>query len=57
MGIKASDLHAAYACSDCHAAIDGGGIPLDRCTIYECGLRGIGETISTLVDMGLVKAV
>lgn len=54
MGIKASDLHAAYACSSCHDAIDGRSSPIDRCTVYECALRGLGETLATLTDLGLV---
>ncbi len=58
IGTKESDLHAAYACSACHDAIDGrrphylgGAIVLDAM------LRGLSETHARMIDAGLITVI
>lgn len=56
MARKASDLHGAHACVNCHDVVDGRQrAALDRGEILECCIRGIGETQQRLIEAGLLK--
>jgi hypothetical protein len=56
MGRKHSDLHGAYACSDCHAWLDGEYVKdsTREQRDYE-HLQGVIRTQSILLAEGLVK--
>lgn len=57
MGSKVSDLHTAYACHACHAAIDGFGYErhgLTAAMVLDAMLRGHAETQSRWIGMGLL---
>ena len=56
MALKASDDHAAYACSACHGVLDRrtrGSV--DLAELYECCLRGLAETHERMRDKGLIS--
>ena len=56
MARKASDVHAVFACSGCHAVLDGhikaDDVPLEE--LWECVIRGIAETQQTWWEQGLL---
>lgn len=57
MGSKVSDLHSAFACSDCHTAIDTFGWEkrgLTAAIVLDAMLRGHAETQARLVGMGII---
>lgn len=54
---KASDDHAAFACSDCHDMLDGRhrvSIGIEPVVVLECCIRGMGETRAIWRQQGLV---
>jgi hypothetical protein len=57
MGVKALDLHGAYACAKCHAWLDGGyALELysrDQRDLYH--LRGVMRTQAKLIEKGLLS--
>lgn len=56
MGMKSPDLLAAFACSDCHDAIDRRRfLNLDREYVRLLHLEAVMRTQSFLIDQGLVK--
>lgn len=56
MGMKSPDLLAAFACSDCHDAIDRRRfMDLDRDYVRLLHLEGVMRTQSFLIDQGKVK--
>lgn len=54
MGTKSSDIHAVFACSDCHDAMDRGTHRLDYETILDAMLDALAETQSRLVEAGII---
>lgn len=56
-GTKASDHEAAYACSDCHAWLDGGYVQerVGRGTRDLYHLQGVIRTQRILIDQGLLS--
>lgn len=54
-GMKPPDLLGAWACSECHSAVDGRGSALTRDTVRLAHAEGILRTICALIKMGLVK--
>lgn len=55
MGIKADDLLGAWACSECHDAVDRRRhVDLDRDTVRLAHLEGVVRTIAQLRKEGLV---
>ena len=59
MGMKHSDIHGAYACSDCHAWLDGGYVidnelagSLKR---NEYHLEGVIRTQQIMIKEGIIK--
>lgn len=55
MGIKHSDIHGAYACSDCHAAIDGRvKTDFSREWLKLCHLEGVIRTQIMMLKQGLI---
>lgn len=57
VGTKVSDLHVAFSCSACHAAIDHHAYePLTDAMVLDAMLRGLGETQARLVGMGIITA-
>ena len=56
MSLKSPDLLAAFACSDCHDAIDRRRfMELDRDYVRLLHLEGVMRTQSFLIDQGKVK--
>jgi hypothetical protein len=58
MGSKVSDLHTAFACSACHAAIDTHSWEkrgLTAAIVLDAMLRGLAETQSRLVADGIIQ--
>jgi MoxR-like ATPase len=53
MGIKCSDIHAIYACSGCHAYIDG--VNRSKPTTRGYILDALEETQLIMIDEGLIK--
>ena len=55
-GIKAHDIHGAYACSACHAWLDGGYVRTsDRETRDLYHLQGMVRTQLKLLALGLIS--
>lgn len=57
MGLKASDIHGAYACHACHDVIDGRRNPPKGVTgamVLDAMLRGLAETQEQMVAEGLI---
>jgi hypothetical protein len=55
MGIKHSDIHGAYACSDCHAAIDGGvKAKFEKEWLKLWHLEGVIRTQKIMLELGLI---
>lgn len=57
MGAKASDIHGAYCCSDCHTFLDG-GYANANCTRAERDLyhlEGVIRTQRILMGQGLLE--
>lgn len=63
MGIKHSDVHFAYGCSDCHDAVDGRNTPKDEygCNRYHVEeishmhLEGVIRTQIIMIKEGVLK--
>lgn len=56
LGLKSPDLYAAWACSDCHDAVDRRRfIDLDREFVQLAHLQGVMRTQATLIEKGIVK--
>lgn len=56
MSLKAADLLGAWACSDCHDAVDRRRYKhLDRDYVQLCHLEGVMRTQAALVSAGRVK--
>lgn len=55
MGIKPSDLIAAWACSDCHAEVDRRTRKIDHFEARLAHAEGVFRTIDKLVKEGVVK--
>lgn len=57
MGMKANDIHGAYACSDCHAWLDGNYVyslhTREERDLYH--LQGMVRTQAILIDLGLIR--
>jgi len=58
VGGKMSDIHGAYACSDCHAVIDGANWqgqcwPSDTLRLWH--YEGVIRTQIIMLDIGLIK--
>lgn len=55
MGMKAPDLLAAWACSNCHDAIDRRRyLFLDRDDVKLAHLEGMARTINELIKLGVI---
>jgi hypothetical protein len=55
-GHKASDDHAVYGCTDCHAALDGRAlVRASQAEMYECMVRALAETRAIQRSEGLVS--
>ena len=58
MGMKPSDIQAAYACSQCHSAVDGRlKTDLSRDELQTAFAEGVMRTQQILIKQGLVKVV
>lgn len=56
MGYKSPDICAAFACSDCHDAVDRRAHKeLERDFVQLMHLQGVVRTMAILIDKGLVK--
>ncbi len=58
MGMKASSIHGAYACSDCHTVVDGGNAGAhryERETLKLWHLDAIIRTQRIMLQLGLIK--
>ncbi len=56
MGMKASDIHGAYGCSDCHSAIDGHmKTDFTKQELQLMHYDAMVETQLTLLTKGLIK--
>ena len=58
MGLKRSDIHGAYACSDCHDAVDGrrGAVTLATFSEFQTyHYEGIIRTQEIMLREGLIK--
>ena len=56
MGMKAPDLLGAWACSDCHDAVDRRRhTDLDFDFVRLCHLEGVIRTQAKLIEEGLIK--
>jgi len=53
MGLKATDLLGAWACSDCHAYVDWQGDGREARELLL--LRGMARTINQLIKEGLIQ--
>lgn len=56
MGLKADDVMSCYACSTCHALLDGliPGLPKDSADWYFYALRGLARTLRAMYDAGIL---
>ena len=57
MAGKKSDIHGAYACSDCHAVVDGAnyhGHTFNTETLKLWHLEGVIRTQLLMIDQGLI---
>jgi len=55
-GFKASDDHAVFGCSGCHAALDQRALPMvSQAELYECMVRALAETRSLQRSEGLIR--
>lgn len=55
MGLKAHDIHGAYACSACHDAIDSRiKTEYDRDDLLLMHLQGVMRTQQALINKGLI---
>lgn len=52
MGTKSTDISACYACSDCHAYIDGNQLSKDEAEWYY--RRAMIRTWSRLIEKGVI---
>lgn len=55
-GLKASDIHATYACSNCHDVMDGkvkSDLSKEQVELY--AWHGVERTQSQLVEAGLIE--
>jgi hypothetical protein len=59
MGAKHLDIHGAYACSECHNAVDGNPSVADRMFSYEdlkiMHYEGVIRTQAIMVEKGILK--
>ena len=56
MGAKMSNIEGAYACSDCHDAIDGRRrVDVDRDILKLRALEGGVRTRKIMIDEGVLK--
>lgn len=56
MGIKHSDIHGAYACSRCHAVVDGEKQnDWSSDVLKQFHLEGVIRTQKIMLDEGLIK--
>ncbi len=56
IGVKASDAHAVIACAGCHDALDRRALlKVPEWELYECLIRGLGETQAVWEKEGLVR--
>ena len=55
MAMKHEDIFGAYACSDCHDAIDGRVPMLDKEYVRLAHLEAMVRTQKILLTMGLIK--
>ena len=58
MGMKPSDIQAAYACDICHSAVDGRlKTDLSRDELQTAFAEGVMRTQQILIKQGLLKVV
>lgn len=56
MGMKKSDLHGAFCCSDCHDVIDGRvNYFIDRDALELAHRQGVERTQDILMRIGLIS--
>lgn len=56
MGTKSPDICAAWACSDCHDAVDRRRFTLlNREYVQLCHLQGVMRTQAELIKLGKIK--
>lgn len=53
MGIKAHDIYTAWACFNCHVAMDE--LMIDRDQAKEYWRRGFERTMLAIVEQGILK--
>ncbi len=55
MGTKRLDIHGAYGCSECHAAVDGGKTDIPKDRLMRWFYEGAFRTQERLIEKGLIR--
>ncbi|WP_125782876.1 DUF1364 domain-containing protein [Pseudoalteromonas rubra] len=55
MGQKCDDIHATFACSDCHAEMDRVTYRVEKGFVDQCAYEGMVRTQIIWLEMGLIE--